>query len=88
MLFTRARAHRLDGRLGRPPPGQKSNFKHPSETRGDACRPICIFFTLLSSFAVLTRLYTRAFLKRRVGAEDCSHLLRCLLYEALAADCS
>lgn len=58
--------------LTRPPPGVKSNFEHPSESRGDQYRPIIICFTILGSTFVLIRLYTRIWITRHVGADDCS----------------
>ncbi len=52
-----------------PPPGVVSNFENPV-SHGDF-RPIYLFFSILGGLSVVTRLYTRIFLTRSVGSDDC-----------------
>ncbi len=60
--------------LVRPPPGVVSNFDNP-EMRGNAYKPVIIGFALLGTLVTIMRLYTRARIVRKMGADDCMCLL-------------
>lgn len=53
-----------------PPPGIESNFVNPA-TRGDGFRAVVIGFTLLGGICTIIRLYTRVWIIRKVGWDDC-----------------
>jgi hypothetical protein len=59
--------------LARPPPGVTPNFAHP-ESRGYRITLTLIVCLVLCTGVVLLRLYTRYFITRMVGADDCKYL--------------
>ncbi len=58
---------------GRPPPGTSPNFVKPVTSRAPVIAISVIFLTLSTLFVSL-RLYTRKFLNRALGLEDCTCL--------------
>jgi hypothetical protein len=55
-----------------PPPGVTPNFAHP-ESRGYRITLTLIVCLVLCTGVVLLRLYTRYFITRMVGADDCKY---------------
>lgn len=53
-----------------PPPGEVSNFKDP--VSNEDFRPVYISITILGGIFVALRLYTRCFISRSIGLDDCS----------------
>ncbi|KAH8434487.1 uncharacterized protein LDX57_012132 [Aspergillus melleus] len=83
----------LKGPAATPPPGLQSNLTDPPNQK-TASYTIIIFFGLLATFALIVRIYTRAFILRRVKVADYSLILGWLMFVAylvsgwLAADAS
>ena len=59
----------VDYPLQPPPPGQSSNFIDP-ENRGPAIAIVCLTFIILMWLILLLRLYSKAWVIRRVGWDD------------------
>ena len=58
--------------LARPPPGVTPNFAHP-ESRGYRISITLIVCLVLCTGVVLLRLYTRYFITRMIGVDDCKN---------------
>jgi hypothetical protein len=58
--------------LARPPPGVTPNFAHP-ESRGYRISITLVVCLVLCTGVVLVRLYTRYFITRMIGADDCKY---------------
>lgn len=58
-----------------PPPGVASNFINPSSVANAIIIVQAVFLTLMLGFVTL-RIYTKAFLIRSLGWDDCEYLSR------------
>ena len=58
---------------GRPPQGTSSNFINPVTLKTPVVAINVVFLSLATLFVIL-RLYTRRFLNRALGPEDCVYL--------------
>ena len=57
-----------------PPPGITANFNAPN-VNGTGYIVVTIFGLVFATILTLMRLYTKAFIKRRLGWEDCKFLI-------------
>lgn len=64
--------------LMKPPPGMTSNFINPSSIGNAIIIVNVIFVTLMFGFVTL-RIYTKGFLSRSLGLDDCEQLRQVLL---------
>ena len=67
---------------GRPPPGTISNFINPV-TLKDPIVAINVIFLTVATLFVSLRIYTRKFLNRTIGSEDCMPRVPLRLPDAL-----
>lgn len=58
--------------LMKPPPGEVSNFINPPSIGNAIIIVQVVFLTLMLGFVAL-RIYTRGFLNRSLGWDDCKH---------------
>ena len=61
----------------KPPPGMTSNFINPPSIGNTIIIVTVIFVTLMLGFVVV-RIYTRGFLNRSFGLDDCEQLCQVL----------
>lgn len=57
--------------IGPPPPGVIPNFVNPKSTAGEATA-VTIVFTIVMLLFVLVRMYTKIFVSRSRGWDDCT----------------
>lgn len=61
--------------LMQPPPGVTSNFINPPSLANVIIAVQAVFLTLMLGLVIL-RIYTRAYLTRSLGWDDCEHFAK------------